>query len=124
MWAESRPRCRGKRGSTRSADRRRSGWRGRAESSPGPPRRGRRGARTRPPRAPRSRLPSPRLDRRIESAEPVDVDVVGAETGERIAERVLDRGRPAVEAEDLAARGAPDAELDAEHGLPAIEPAQ
>src|SRR4030095_3137905 len=52
--------------------------------------------------------------------ERVEVDVVGAETRERVAERVLHRGRPAVEAEDLPARRASHAELHARHPRAAI----
>ena len=59
------------------------------------------------------------LDRHlgVEAAEPVDVDVVGAEPAQRVGEEVLHRDRAAVDADPAAAGIAQDAELDADHGL-------
>lgn len=66
------------------------------------------------------------LDRhlRIDASGPVDVDVIRAEARQRVAERVLNRCGPSVDAEDLTAGAAEHAELDAEHDPFAVAPAQ
>src|SRR4030095_14815466 len=66
------------------------------------------------------------LDRhlRVESTEPVDIDVVGAETGPRGTERGLERGRSAIEPQNPSVRPAQDAELDADHSVFAVPAAK
>jgi hypothetical protein len=62
------------------------------------------------------------LDRhgRVEPRRPVDVDVVGAEPAQRIAEEVLHRERPRIVAQPIAADIAQRTELDADDDAVAI----
>ena len=62
------------------------------------------------------------LDRdvREDASRPVDIDVVGAETAERVREEVLDRGRTQVVPDDRAVRAAHEPELDADHRVLAV----
>ncbi len=52
----------------------------------------------------------------VEARRAIDVDVIGAETLETIAEEILHGGRPRVEAAEAAIGRAQRAELDAEDG--------
>ena len=61
-------------------------------------------------------------DGRIEPAGPIDVDVIDAETGQGVAEEVLHRRRPRVDAEPAAVGAAQRAELDRQQRLVAPVP--
>jgi hypothetical protein len=66
------------------------------------------------------------LDRNVreDAAGPIDVDVVRAQSPQRVSEEVLDRSRPQVVADDRPVRAAHEPELDADDRLLAVAAAQ
>ena len=103
--AGSRPRCRARSASTRSAGRRSGARRRRGGWSRRRPRTGRCGGRSRPAPSRRWRRWSPRSARVGSSrAGPVDVDVVDAEPAQRVRQEVLHGGGAGVVAEPGAVR--------------------